>query len=360
MPLRAIINDVDIIAPLLNSEEWEQLKIDIKKNKYFVKLPCCGQQGFLRTSKTGLNHFYHKHDDKICNWKPESAEHLKLKYEILKACQESGWTAIPEYSENDWRADVFAYNGKNRLAFEVQLSKQTYEETIERQNKYTRDKVRGCWFFKKILKTADYESNFILNNKEIPLFELDLDSNEFRVKFYNRKFVVGDFVKHLLSKHIKFCSVLRSTLNPKVDLSFFPMSCWRCGKTSHIYYVHNVVNSICDLPIGINDNGLWSNFKFEYHPQILKKAIEIGNDPTNGIVLGEIKKRASKQAYKSYMSFGCAYCDSLFGDWFISEAYMECVEDETCINFEMNLNLSKPYEKEYNHWCFSENNNFCE
>lgn len=360
MPIRAIINDVDIIAPLLNHEEWEQLKIDIKKNKYFVKLPCCGQQGFLRTSKTGLNHFYHKHDDKICNWKPESAEHLKLKYEILKACQESGWTAIPEYFEKDWRADIFAYKGKNRIAFEVQLSKQTYEETIERQNKYIRDQVRACWFFKKVPKNAYEDRDCILNNNEIPLFELDIDTNEFKVKIHNRKFLVGDFVKHLLNRHIKFCSVLKSSLNPKVNITFFPMTCWRCGKTSHVYNVYKNVNSICDLSLEINDYGPWSNFKFEYHPQIIKKVLEISKDPKNGIVLGEIKKRNSKQVNKAYMSFGCAYCDSIFGDWFIKEAHMECLEDAKCIYFKMFLNLSTPYIEEYNHWCFSEENNFCE
>jgi len=43
--------------------------------------PCCGQEGFLRTSNRGLKHFVHLKSANPCDWKPESAEHLPLNLE---------------------------------------------------------------------------------------------------------------------------------------------------------------------------------------------------------------------------------------------------------------------------------------
>ena len=39
--------------------------------------------------------------------------------------------------------------------------------------------------------------------------------------------------------------------------------------------------------------------------------------------MGKIKPRFSKTVGKSYPSFGCAYCDSIFGNHFVQEAMME-------------------------------------
>jgi len=59
--------------------------------------------------------------------------------------------------ENDWIADVLACNAKVRVAFEIQWSKQSYAKTVDRQDKYDRDEVRGCWFFKRPPKKMNRE-----------------------------------------------------------------------------------------------------------------------------------------------------------------------------------------------------------
>ena len=43
------------------------------------------------------------------------------------------------------------------------------------------------------------------------------------------------------------------------------------------------------------------------------------------IALGEIKPRYSKTVNDSYMSFGCKYCDSLFGNFFINDTFMDVI-----------------------------------
>lgn len=109
MPLRAYIEDKEIVSIDLNDEEWSALKARLKAKEIVLTLPCCGQEGFLRTSNRGLKHFVHLKSANPCDWKPESAEHLKAKVAIMEACREQGWNAIPEFSEADWRADVWLY-----------------------------------------------------------------------------------------------------------------------------------------------------------------------------------------------------------------------------------------------------------
>ena len=98
MPLRAYIEDKEIVSIDLNDEEWSALKARLKAKEIVLTLPCCGQEGFLRTSNRGLKHFVHLKSANPCDWKPESAEHLKAKVAIMEACREQGWNAIPEFS----------------------------------------------------------------------------------------------------------------------------------------------------------------------------------------------------------------------------------------------------------------------
>lgn len=172
MPLRAYIEDKEIVSIDLNDEEWSALKARLKAKEIVLTLPCCGQEGFLRTSNRGLKHFVHLKSANPCDWKPESAEHLKAKVAIMEACREQGWDAIPEFSEADWRADVLAVQGGKRIAFEVQWSRQTYEETRLRQERYKASNVRGCWFFRIAPKEmSDYDKTLVAD-KETPAFKI--------------------------------------------------------------------------------------------------------------------------------------------------------------------------------------------
>ena len=49
MPLRAHIEDKVIVSIDLNDEEWSVLKARLKAKEIVLTLPCCGQEGFLRT-----------------------------------------------------------------------------------------------------------------------------------------------------------------------------------------------------------------------------------------------------------------------------------------------------------------------
>jgi hypothetical protein len=86
---------------------------------------------------------------------------------------------------------------------------------------------------------------------------------------------------------------------------FFNRRCWKCGKISHIFYIGHP----CE-----------ASSEDSFHPQVVTfvknlKEEDIGKK----LLLGEIKERYSKTAQHSYFSFGCFYCDAIFGDfdnWF--------------------------------------------
>ena len=66
MPLRALIDNEEIISVDLTDEQWDELRKNIKRTKEPVILPCCNNHGYLRKSKLGLKHFSHSKSDFNC------------------------------------------------------------------------------------------------------------------------------------------------------------------------------------------------------------------------------------------------------------------------------------------------------
>ena len=152
MPLRCL-DDVgrSVLAWALSDEAWRELR-QANRQRQHLRMPCCDAQVVLRTSTHGLRFFAHKARSG-CDWAPESMPHLLAKLAIAKAASAQGWEVSTEYRDRTpegevWVADVFAQRGEARLAFEVQWSPQSLEETERRQAKYAASGVRGMWFMR--------------------------------------------------------------------------------------------------------------------------------------------------------------------------------------------------------------------
>lgn len=367
MPLRAIVNGESIIAPFLSPDEWERLKIDIKSHEKDLRLPCCSNTGHLRTSKLGTNHFVHSRKQG-CDWKPESLEHLKAKSIIALACRDAGYDVITEYSGTDWRADVLAVKNSIKIAFEVQLSRQTLEETQQRQEKYRRDGVRGCWFFPCVPK------NFKEVTKDLPIFSLttnngNTSSYSVRIPLFEDMFdhyppfPLKDFVRSLLNRRIKFCESHRIKRHQRLKIVFYETKCWKCNKICHVFYLSSSPVSKCGHEI-FKYGYSWESDKIEFNPAILQVIKDFINSPDGShIKLGKIKSRYSKTVQHKYASFGCYYCDAIFGDWFVGNETMSARyrEAEAPAVLETDIEFQDPLPTELgDHWCFSENGSFCE
>lgn len=367
MPLRAYINDQEIISIDLSDDEWTKLKADIKNKKSVLTLPCCEQEGYLRISSKGLKHFVHSKSACPCDWKPESAEHLKAKIAIIEACRENGWEAIPEFSEKDWRADVLAVQGQKRIAFEIQWSRQSYEETKYRQERYKDSNVRGCWFFRIAPKEMLDYSKSLVADKDIPAFKIFKDEHsDIIAQVGQRQMPLKALVAGLLNRKLKFCHHIRLKPKQEVTILFFEYECWKCKRPQYCYTVYPKFRTVCDTEHEMIGS-MWDDDDIDKSPQI-QEAVQRFLESVKGkdIKVGPIKQRYSRTVQDSYSSFGCYYCDVIFGDFYLSESksdvyYAWEAEDqsEKYIRHTVEVDLGKIIEEEP-HWCFSEDGHFCE
>lgn len=287
----------------------------------------------------------------------ETSKHDLIKAEIFSACNDLGFIATQEYKGKGWRADVFALNDSKKFAFEIQVSPQSLKKTLERQEKYFRDEIIGCWLFEKPpAKLSD-------ERPDLPLFYVTRQSdNSFSVSLSGRKELpLHIFLEQFLTGNIRFCEVARTTPDQNIRLVFFEMECWKCKKMNHVYYVDTTFHSACNATIYQHET-LWGSDKTAHRPEIIAMAREfINTEQGKHLKLGEIKERFSNTVQVSYMSFGCYSCDSIFGDWYVMEAQMEAVYGygqaatvERTIRFDENVELLIP------HWCYPGKLPFCD
>jgi len=289
--------------------------------------------------------------------KQEISKHDSIKEAIFSCCHDLGFHAVQEYKGKGWRADIYVAGDLKGFALEVQMSPQSLKRTLERQEKYAREGIIGCWLF----ETAP--SKLSDERPDLPLFYVkENEDKSFSVSLSGRKeLLLKDFLRNFLVGNMKFCGVARTAHEQKVKLVFYEMECWKCKAMNHIYYVEPTFRSACNAAIH-SDESLWGSDKNAHRPEIVALANEfIKTEEGKHISLGEIKQRFSKTVQNSYKSFGCYSCDSIFGDWFVMEAELEvkyCHRQVTTIDRRIELN--EVIELNIPHWCYPGDFPFCD
>jgi hypothetical protein len=360
MPLRAYIDSKEIISIDQNEKQWGDLKKRLKSKESVLTLPCCQQIGFLRTSRKGLRHFVHAISDNHCDWKPESPEHLRAKIEIIEACKENGWKAIPEFSETNWRADVLAVQNDKRIAFEVQWSKQSFKDTKFRQDRYKESNVRGCWFFRTAPKELKRYDEHLIADKEIPAFKIFKDENSNIVAQLNKtQLPLKNLVDSLLKRKLKFCEHIRLKPTQEVTIVFFETNCWKCHKPQHLWTVERNLFTVCDQDFYLMGS-MWDSEDIDKNTQIYEAVKRfLRTDTGKNLKIGQLKKRYSKTVHDSYLSHGCYSCDSIFGDFFLNSKKSIGRRDPNSIRHRIEIEFESIKGKGH-HWCYSDNGHFCE
>lgn len=336
-------------------------------------MPCCNAAGRLRVSKLGTKHFYHtKTAD--CSWKPETPEHLRAKAEILIACRDAGCSAISERAGLDWRADVYAEKGKLRIAFEVQWSRQTLEETQERQAKYERDGVKCCWFFRK----PPFDLWEWKASNKLPVFRLSkgqaldgpflIDAPSLHSP--SREAIpLQEFVTALLECKIRYRTLMTPHRAQHILVNYVLETCCKCHKTCCVFYVKEPYVSQCgkrmkdEQLLRLSDEA--DDARYEFSPEVISAVRQHlkANSTDRRLKVGAIKVRYSNPERKAYTSFGCFYCDALFGNFYlygfngiISDARMY---DGSYASFKTDVLLTEPISQSQPHWCYPADGNFC-
>jgi competence CoiA-like predicted nuclease len=360
MPLRAHIDNQEIISIDQNEKQWNELKVRLKLKESVLTLPCCKQEGFLRTSSKGLRHFVHAKTENTCDWKPESPEHLRAKIEIIEACKENGWEAIPEFSETNWRADVLAIRNENRIAFEVQWSNQTFEETKFRQDRYKESNVRGCWFFRTVPKELRDFDDHILADKAIPAFKIFKDENSnIQTQLKQAQLPLKSLVDSLLKRKLKYCEHIKLKPRQEVAIVFFEINCWRCYKLQHMWTVEQNLLTVCNQDFYVMGS-MWSSDDIDKSPKIYDFVKDfLKTEKGKEYKIGQLKRRYSKTVNNNYLSHGCFYCDAIFGDFYLNSEKLYARNDSSNFIHLAEIELETKIEVGQ-HWCYSENGQFCE
>jgi len=231
MPLRAKINDSDVLAFDYSNESWEELKNSQKRTQ--LTMPCCGGKAIPKTSPLGTFFFAHYRKPENCYSQPESKQHILLKSVVAKAAKSIDWDVVTEYSEisprgEKWIADVFCKRERARIALEVQLSKQGLNEFLRRQMRYKESGVRTAWFVsEKVEKAISNNINYMVS-KDLPVFvvtEFEVINPIPIVRDFNMP--LESFVRSLLSGYVSW-----KTDKDELSVEFLEDRCWSCG--SHV------------------------------------------------------------------------------------------------------------------------------
>lgn len=356
MPLRALIDGREVIAPALTDEAWERLRETVAERGLTVILPCCGAEGYLRRSGTGTPHFAHKRGADKCALKGETIHHLNAKAAILRACQAAGYDALPEVAGDDWRADILATRGSVRIAFEVQWSFLRLKDAVYRQSRYERDDVRGCWFFRnppKPLQTA----NGLKARHDLPLFHLWGNADgSFSVALAGKLHPLPTFVTALLAGKIRYCEQSAAALVQQLDLTFFDIPCPTCRRPTPIYHAEPRLSALCGF--SFNARGSWYGFAMRSDVRRAALAAAAGR----GTALGAVRRRVVNGEGDAYPTFGCRWCDAALDQTYVTNTLYgahQLEEARAADAIPITVRLDKPLISRNPHWCFPPSGDFC-
>jgi len=279
-----------------------------------------------------------------------SSFHDNVRNKILRICYELGFDAREEFKYKDWRADVMVLANGKKYAFEIQTSRQTLNKTFERQEKYIRDDIIGCWLFENEPKQKD-------ELEKLPLFKLNNNTDEITVSLKDRKELpLKNFIQDFLNDKIKFCNILDVN---ELEIRFIKMDCWKCNNENHIFCISDFISQ-CNAIIFKSDLELWNSEKLVFWPNIMSKVLEYASS-NKKLNIATIKERYSNTTDSSYMSFGCTKCDSIFGDWFVHEAMIETLYGDGVIDkvYISKKDVTSDLTIYIPHWCHPGENDFC-
>jgi Competence protein CoiA-like family len=339
MPLRCLTqNDQSIHAFELTESQWIDLKAQNRKLAE-LRMPCCNTPVVFKTSKLGNRFFAHK-PKAVCNYKPETEHHIRIKQAILMAAREAGWTANAETSgasatNERWIADVLATSPKgSKVAFEVQWSKQSDADTQSRQDRYAQSGVRCLWLFRQ------------------KSFPADQDTPAVHIEFVDGQYLVNIAVGHagpggFSFSHMPLNRFLTSVFKgffrfgaeigalTRLDIITAPYECWK--------------NGCCDVRI-VSRLEIWNGphqhtyfvSDLDDHPELARFVQEQIRGRER---VGQIKKRYSKTMGHAYLSNGCAQCDVIVGQ-FYEHQFWNGDEEAISVCFPLNREWKRLIESE--------------
>lgn len=227
---------------------------------------------------------------------------------ILSICKSIGFPFTTKVKTDKWKADVVVDCATYKIAFNVCNLPRNVEDVYLAMRQ---ERVCGCWMllpsFRKIVLS------------KLPCFYIQDIRSEVNVLLHKireeeHSLPLDDFIHSMVLGNIRYTETMKVKY---VEVCFYQKICWKCHEKNHIYLINKLISTEgIEIESGIDS----------FYPEIVngvKQYLDVNSDLN--IKMGEIKPRYSKFHHGAYMSFGCAYCDSLFGSTYIQDAYDDLV-----------------------------------
>ncbi len=352
MPLRAIVAGREVIAPDLSDAEWDALRDAVAATGASVILPCCGREGYLRRSKFGTPHFAHKRGAD-CDARGETIQHLKAKADIMIACRQAGFSAVTEVvgggAGSDWRADVLATRGSVRIAFEVQWSFLRLQDAVFRQERYARDGVRGCWFFRNPPPPMQ-RGDDLQARRDLPLFHLWANADgSFDVSLNGQLYPLPEIVTALLTGSIRFCETATARAKQTLDLIPFEIVCPTCARPTLVYRVAPLLTVLCGRSFSVHP--------LEFRREVLAALRSLTREQPH-LRFGKFAEHVT-DAGKKELRFTCIHCGAAITHDQIEMALYGTNRLLEAEHYEISVQFAQPITARAAHWCFPADGAFC-
>jgi hypothetical protein len=152
MPFKVLFDGQPFSALTCDDAAWRDVQAASRSDEARLTLPCCLRRAFAKVSPRRTRFFQHAPRAVAgvdCPWEGETEAHREIKKAIVNAVNAmEGWAAEEEFIAANWRADVMATHGGPGVppvAFEVQLARQSGEETRRRDALYETGGVVAVW-----------------------------------------------------------------------------------------------------------------------------------------------------------------------------------------------------------------------
>ncbi|WP_336220702.1 hypothetical protein [Citrobacter amalonaticus] len=300
MPLRALLDGLDIHSFEFDELAWENLKMTYKAHS--LVMPCCGHSAFPKTSTLGNFFFAHK-SGSHCPYVADSPEHLYLKFLIAQQATDAGWSVMTEKQIGMFDgipavADVYCTRNNVSLAFMVQFPQCDDRWIEDRQAEFTEAGIHRTLWLRKLRKRSEYYSHGIYQDYNLPVFGIRQNESG---DFYLPQFdvCVDDFIAGVFAGKLSWFPDRRKPLIASIQPR--TVNCRRCRKPTNI--IERI--GICDHS-GMFVADLF--FGDERAKDLLQENMNCLNLNSRGI--GQLKSRR-----RSYgISNGCWHCDTLISD----------------------------------------------
>jgi competence CoiA-like predicted nuclease len=235
VPLRALQNGTNTFAFEQDEVSWTILKTNYKSSS--LLMPCCQSAAIPKTSRLG-NFFFAHSIQGDCHSEPESQEHIWVKSLVAKAAKKAGWDVKTEWpgeskDAEKWIADVYCTKGAIKIVIEIQLSRQTVEETHARQLKYKNSGVRCAWLASELT----FKNQFIMPCKDLPFFIMSSPKVGFEPTLIDFSTSLSDFIIGMFNKKLNW--VIEESAE-EYAIDYIEDTCWNCKKENKQVYGYSI------------------------------------------------------------------------------------------------------------------------